>query len=131
MRAVRFPSLVQRNHHGSTRHTLPSVCWAAAGGNSTVLWHFQIILLGNVRERDQVAEGRTERENETNSWKSLRLASAVLLLSSPAWQRARGLCRCRCDHSCAVLGLVPHCHGAGAPPCHRNPSAGTGAAASV
>lgn len=43
--------LVQRNHHGSTRHTLPSVCWAAAGGNSTVLWHFQIILLGNVRER--------------------------------------------------------------------------------
>lgn len=30
---------------------LPSVCWAAAGGNSTVLWHFQIILLGNVRER--------------------------------------------------------------------------------
>lgn len=51
VRAVRFPSLVQRNHHGSTRHTLPSVCWAAAGGNSTVLWHFQIILLGNVRER--------------------------------------------------------------------------------
>lgn len=40
-------------------------------------------------ERDQVVEGRTERENETNSWKSLRLASAVLLLSSPAWQRAR------------------------------------------
>lgn len=40
--------LVQRNHHSSARHMLPSVRWAATGGSSTVLGHFQILLLGNM-----------------------------------------------------------------------------------